>query len=386
MSIARARLLIGGGSLLALSTTLLLLRQSQSTPPSLHAPASASARSDSSAAFPPAPASQTTRVARSDVTSAEPRAIEALLDAIPSQYAARSSRKPAPSAEVERLLVEHVGSPRAAKAVAALRAARVSLMGPEPSSAVASAITATAKADRPAARRYAALEALNLIRPNRRSSEVLAAFQGALDADEPALVSLALLALSQSGPAVEALPDEAMTSLTDDVLELLRHYDPGVRGRALALLAEIPALLAIPRRFEAAERALLDRDPYVRAQAADVLARCREPAAIHRLIQHVGDLALARYELGGFARLDGPTTVAHEVPGRKRVAEAALFAIASLSEMLDGSSRFLVSLGEGRHTDERVLEGARLARAWYAAQQPRIPTALEHGAAPLRTP
>jgi hypothetical protein len=307
-------------------------------------------------------------------TSDDPRVIEASLHAIPSMYAARSTKKLRPDAALERVLAKHVSAERPSTALAALSAARVSLMTERPSDVVTSAISALAAPEQPAARRHAALEALNLVRPDRRAPHVLSAFERALEAKEPSLVSLALLGLSHSRASVEAAPQASRQALATRIDELLRHYDPGVRGQALAVLAEIPTLFAADARFQAAEAASVDRDAYVRARAADLLARCRDPLAIHLLVGHVGDLSLARYELSGWTQLDGThKTLVHELPGRERVAEAALFAISSLSEVLELASPLTLTLGNGHQSDERVLENAELARSWYRAHQALIP-------------
>ena len=306
-------------------------------------------------------------------TSDDPLVIEASLAAILSTYAARSTRKPGPDADLERVLVKHVKSERASTAIAALTAARIALMAEQPREGVTSAIVELAAPQSPPARRYAALEALNQLRPDRRIAHVLVAFEHALDASEPHLVSMALLALSQSGPSLEPLPDPTRARLAQRVATLLGHYDPGVRGGALLALAELPSLIDPGMRLAAAKRAMKDRDPYVRARGADLLARCREPGAIHLLIEHVSDLALARYELRGWSKLDGsPGTLVHELPGRKRVAESALFAIRSLSESLEGASPLTLRLGR-QPSNELVLENAAIARSWYEAHQGVIP-------------
>jgi hypothetical protein len=306
-------------------------------------------------------------------TSDDPRVVEASLTAILSTYAARSTRKPGPDADLERVLVKHVKSERPATAIAALAAARIVLMAEQPRDGVTSAISELAAPQSPPPRRYAALEALNQLRPDRRAAHVLVAFERALDASEPHLVSMALLAFSQSGPSLESLPEPARARLAKRVATLLAHYDPGVRGGALLAMAELPWLSDHGVRIAAGERALADRDAYVRARGADLLARCREPAAIHLLIEHTSDLTLARYELRGWSRFDGsPGTLVHELAGRKRVAEAALVAIRSLSESLDGASPLRLKLGR-QPSNDVVLENAAIASSWYEAHRGIIP-------------
>ena len=392
---SRARVIVAVSSLTALTAAaVLLLRDAETPAPSAADPAAVpglvpseepqrnteSLRAPSlgetaeAATTPPLDKSDAKLLTHLAETSDDPRVVEASLEAISSTYAARSTRKPGPDADLERVLVKHVHAERPTTALAALTAARIALMAEQPREGVTRAIAELAAPEKPAARRYAALDALNLLRPDRRDAHVLTAFERALDAKEPHLVSLALLAVSQSGPSLALAPEANRARFAERVVALLGHYDPGVRGRALFALAEVASLTAASTRFGAGKRGLADREPYVRAQSADLLARCRESAALHLLIEHVADLTPARYELRGWTQLDGkPGLLVHELPGRKRVAEAALFAMQSLSESLDGSPALTLQLGR-QPTDEVVLQNAEFARAWYRANQRSIPS------------
>jgi hypothetical protein len=307
-------------------------------------------------------------------TSGDPRVIEAALREVLSTYSSRSSQKRAPDAELDRVLIRHVHASQPSVAAAALEAARLPLMTEQPSEALTSSIVELAKPERDPARRQAALVALNLIRPDRRAPHVLASFEQALAAREPQIVSAGLLALSQSGSSLLVMPEPTRARVAARVLELAAALDPGVRGRSLAVFAELDWLASLAARYELGARRLRDAHPYVRAQAADLLLRCREPAAIHALIALVGDLAEARYELTGFAELDGsPGTLVHVVPGRRRVAEAALLSIVPLSQSVPRLTPLFLTLG-GRVRDEAsVLQNAEVARSWYRAEAARIP-------------
>lgn len=295
-------------------------------------------------------------------TSQESSAVLAALEGIEKTYAARSPHKAAPDARLERVLLKLAQSPHPSIAMSALSKARIPLMAEAPGSIITEGLIAMSAPDQDPSRRHAALDALNLIRPDRRGTQVLAAFESALSAREAHLVSLALLSLAQSGPSLGS----DLQRLGARVVELSKHQDPGVRGRALAVLAEIEALVDGATRVRVA-REHLERDhPYVRAQAADLVARCRDVTAIHRLIEQVRDLSVARYDLQGFRYLDGsPGSLPHAVPGRKRVAEAALFAIQSLSTQVRGVGSLELTLGGPRIPDELVLENAELAHNWY---------------------
>jgi hypothetical protein len=387
VSFARPHLLLLAVCLPALAVAGLWLRgrnspqasTSSRAPVEQQAPASVQAdlRRPQLAARPAQPEPSAVRsLASLAADSDDPAVVEAAFSSILSTHAARSTKKPGSDAELERAIAKHVKSARASTALAALGAARVPLMSAEPSELVTNAIVEVASPDQPPARRYAGLDALNLIRPSRRSENVLAAFESALDAAEPELVSFALLALSQSRASLETAQKALRSRLAARVLELLGHADPGVRGHALLVLAEVPALVPAEARAALGRTATTDSAAFVRARAADLLARCGDPSAMHALIGLVADLAPARYELRGFTRLDGSAGVlVHELPGRKHVAEAALFALVTLSERVDGTRPLALTLPERTAAPAELLQSAEIARAWYRSSQQRIPSA-----------
>lgn len=306
--------------------------------------------------------------------SDDPRALEAALRSVLTTYASRSTRKPVPDAALEHAIARQLTAEDGAVARSAFAAARVPLMTEAASPALASAIASTVTPERTPARRTLALEALNLIRPDRRGAPVLAAIKQSLAAPEPEVVSQALFALAQSGPSLAALSDADRAELAERVQQLTLHHNPAVRGRALFALAEVAELGTPQVRLDSAVRHLGDPLPYVRAEAANLAARSRDARAVHALLSYVGDLALARYELA-FIDIEGrPAVAEHAVPGRKRVAEAALFAILALSREATVSKHFELTLRGSAESDARVLENAAIVRAWYgdvAAQLPR---------------
>lgn len=307
-------------------------------------------------------------------TSEETHVVLAALDAIQSAYAARSSRKETPDADLESVLSKHLRSPRDDVASAAFAAARVPLLMAAPPEGLTRGIAELCNPEQGPARHYAALEALDSIRPDRRAPHVLEAFERTLGATEPRFLSRALLALAQSGPSLAALPAPDRQRVARRVLELASHADPGVRGRSLAVLSEVESLVDAPTRLGSALEALKDAHPYVRGQAADILGRAAQPSAVHALIEHVGDLAPARYDLRGFTLLDGTTgTLEHVVPGRRRVADVAQLAIVTLAATLPDVSAPVLTMRSRVESDESLARNARALRAWYDANAGRIP-------------
>jgi hypothetical protein len=308
-------------------------------------------------------------------TSEEPLVVEASLDAIQSAYSSRSSRKEAPDADLDRVLLKHLRSSRSGAASAAFRAARIPLMTEQPGAELISGLAELARTAE-APRRLAALEALDLIRPDNRGPEVLETFESALSAREAELVSTALFALAQSEPSLRLEREQAPRRLGSRLLALTGHSDPGVRGRALAALAELDGIAEAEAKSTQAAKLLADGHPYVRAQAADALARLGATWAIHRLIELVEDVSPAFYELTGWTALDGHAgRLVHELPGRKRVAEAALYAIQSLGASTEqAGGAFELSLGRSQN-EGALRENAERAKAWYARARASLPPA-----------
>lgn len=306
-------------------------------------------------------------------TSDETPVLLAALDAIGSAYASRSSRKETPDADLEKVLLKHLRSARDDVASAAFAAARVPLMMATPPDGLTRGLAELAAAGQSPRRRYATLEALDSIRPDRRALHVIETFEQALGAAEARFPSRALLALAQSGPSVASLSEPHRQRIGRRVLDLLGHADAGVRGRSLAVLAEVDAL-APAARWESARAALKDAHPYVRGQAADLLGRAARPAAVHLLIDLVADVAPARYEISGFTEIDDtPGTLEHTVAGRPRVADVAQLAIVTLSSTLEGVSAPVLAPRARGEPEASLLANAEALRAWYHANAERLP-------------
>lgn len=191
-----------------------------------------------------------------------------------------------------------------------------------------------------------------------------------LDNQQPQRISAALEALERRAGQeqnAKAEPDsepEPNAELRRRALELTAHGDPGVRGRALRLLAsrarrrvpawpprgagwgpqngvailtslDQPAYVPVSlwdATLARAWAARVDPHPYVRAEACEALARLGYIQAIHGLMQLVDDQQSSQYELEGFTLEDGKLgKLRHEIPGRSFVSESALHAIQTLS-------------------------------------------------------
>src|SRR5690606_21003158 len=166
----------------------------------------------------------------------------------------------------------------------------------------------------------------------------------------------------QSEPSL--LSSAARQRIGARIADLTNHSDPGVRGRALGLLAKFDGLVAPAERVELLRAALEAEEPYVRAAAADTAGRIGATEVIPRLLALTEDLAVARYDLTGWTNLGGePGRLLHAVPGRQLVAEAALHALATLSR-----GELVLAMSGPRQSPEEIRINAERARAWRHAR------------------
>jgi hypothetical protein len=299
-------------------------------------------------------------------TSSDAVVLEASLDAIQHAYSSRSDNKARPDADLEKVLLQQTQSPSPQVASLAFQALRIPVMTENPRPELVAALCEVFKSSAQAPRRLAALDTLNLLRPDRRSAAVLATFGAALQAPEPYLVSTGLLGLVDSRAALGLASAEFKSELGRKVIELTGHADPGVRGRALHLLAQVEGLVPEAEVAAKGEQLVGDANGYVRGEAAEATGRARQARYIARLVSLTRDMAPTQYELTGWQRLDGsPGTLMHATPGRRRVAEAALFALRELSRGLGSELPRLELVVDGPTlSDEDVLRSAARAEAW----------------------
>lgn len=301
--------------------------------------------------------------------SDDPAATLAALAAIEAAYVARAPGDDPFPPELDREVLRQLGAEHPAVVAKALVAARVPMLAGRPSEELVAIVSGLATAAQPPERRQAALEALSSLRPSQRTPAWLELFEATLRAPEPQLVATALESLLGS-PRVWQDRAELRARWSPILTALAGHSDPGIRGRALAVLALLDGGAASTRAR--ARAALRDPHPYVRAVGCDVLGQTDEAAYVHDLIPLVGDLAEARYDLGGWTRLDGqPGSLPHAVPGRPHVAEAALYAVETLA---DGAIRLPFGGREG--AAERLQLSIRSAQQWYGQERSRLPSPL----------
>lgn len=300
-------------------------------------------------------------------TSDEPHVVQGSLEAILVAYSSRSSKKEAPDADLEKVLLKHLASQENEILAQALAAARIPLMSEDPGDLLPAALVRLASPGHSPEKRRAALEALNLLAPRTRNEKVLACFQETLGAQEPYLIAEALFALENSALSFGDPPGPT-PELSHKVRALTEHMDPNVRGRALSVLTTLRWLTTASERVALGMRGLSDPHPYVRALAADLLGQNGQPEAVHALILHTQDMQVARASIS-YPKLDGTVgEMVHVLPGRKRVAEAALYALIALS-----TDELALAIGGPHQSEETIRNSAQVAERWYEKAKAHLP-------------
>lgn len=298
-------------------------------------------------------------------TSDDPVVIAASLQAIQSSYSHRSPQKEKPDADLDRVLIKHLGSTKPNILGRALMASRISLMRPDPDRQLVEAIVKLAAAHPDGPGRYGVLDALRALRGAARTPEVIDVFRSSLKSREPYVLSIALQGLHDS-----AKNQAQTTELRDRALELTESDDPGVRGRALQLVSALGSNDHAPT-LERVRAALSDEHPYVRAEACEAVARLGDKASIHALMDRIEDKERSFYDLRGWKLLDGRNgNVRHRIARRSKVQEAALAAIAGLSDGQLSLERI-----DRKQRGQALEKNVDLAKAWYVKAKATLPQA-----------
>ncbi len=223
---------------------------------------------------------------------------------------------------------------------------------------------------------YEVVEILTAVHDGAENEEVIAAYVEVLNDSEPHIMSRALFRLRHIS-RVEDAADE----LWDPVLAATEHDDPGVRGRAIELLARLPGWgfsIDEERAQVVGERAVEmfeDENPFVRSRAAGATASVDYVEAVPHLLELIDDHQRNTYDLEGWTQLDGRSgRLHHDGSAWSRVSDAALRALSQM-RFDDRDMRFEYdspSFGSDEEMEEQLSEQADRARAWFEENQAGI--------------
>ncbi|MEM9875264.1 MAG: HEAT repeat domain-containing protein [Myxococcota bacterium] len=251
------------------------------------------------------------------------------------------------------------------KVLAAALKASMRLLGQKPpdDKTVAAVIDLYEKHEKPEGR----LEALEVLRnAQAKGDDVKKTYLDAMKAKEAFIVSRALSDAPSS-------PKEGMM-YWDRAMELLKHEDPGVRGRAAQLIGHLSA--RDPKKGEEAGKALVplleDENNFTKSAAADGLAWAKYMPAVHKIMPLLDNDEENRYDIRGFERLSGgQSRLHHDGSAWSVVRDAALYALKRMSSKTGERFDYKVS-GKTKKADLDMAVAD--AKTWYGKVKGEIPT------------
>lgn len=293
-------------------------------------------------------------------TDDDPRVVRASLEALSRAYSSRSELKEVPDRDLATVLARALVSTDPGILHAAFQAVRIPLMAEGGAPELEQVLAELSLNSSPPVKRYLAIEALDLLPPQKRNGKILDAFASSLDASEPYVRVNALRALEHS---VESIEVGQAPPWLNRVWDLSVDIQPAVRGQALSTLVAFSRYADPQKLGQRLQLGLRDPSPYVRAVAAAALGAIGPPAAIHDLLPLVRDFESSRVELLGWSNFDGTKgSLTLHIPGRPRVSDVALFAIHQKS-----GGAFDLKILPPMAPDTALLANAELVEKWYAS-------------------
>jgi len=251
----------------------------------------------------------------------------------------------------------------------ALEAAPHAVSGKSPHQPVVDRLIEIANDHKSAAARAEAIDRLRLVRNFQQDEKIAEAFLKALDNDKPYVVSKALFGLRLRATGL-VMRDKFLAKAR----QLLKHADPGVRGRA----AELVGRLGAGKEDVAAElEALLeDENPFTRSAATSALAHMGHLSSVRKIIKLVDDTEKNTYDIRDFKTLTGRAGwVHHDGSAWSRVQDAAIRSLERLS--MKTKTRFKADRVDSKDVEGSLKKNARAAKNWYAKVKAELPKAEE---------
>lgn len=304
-------------------------------------------------------------------TSTDPRVQAAALLAMPEVFthAERfTQNRELMGPEYAQIVLMHIRSTTPRVQGAAIRASKTTILGDTPNPEVLAALTDLASNHPSPEGRYEAMEVLWNASTFRTTAALHAPYVAALDAQQPWLVSIALFRIHHGFASSYA----DKPALFAKISALTRHADPGVRGRAADVLADLGADASLRPQVVPLLMGLLDDPhPFVKSEAMGALASMNHKPAIHRIVTFLDDMTSNTYDIQGFNDLLGQAgRVHHDGSAWSRVSDAGLSAIRSFAGRTQTPFRYDVDFHDVEGELRRV---SREARTWYNAHKAEFP-------------
>ena len=297
--------------------------------------------------------------------SEKPDVIRAALRAMSKTHKAGRGGKGgrrAVDADYATVVATHLGSKDDKIVSAALSAAAHALNTGQPDARVLDAVLQIARSHAVDGGRIAAVNVIIKIPHYRRNPRIVAALLQILKDKSPAVLSHTLYQLYQSG--VRELQQKP--AFVNAGLQLVKHPDPAVRGRAVRMLGVLARGNAEVR--DKIRAMLDDKHPYARSIAADALAAFRDVAAIHLLVPKLKDMARNDHHIP-YTTLTGKKSAVAHGARNATVHDTCAAAIEKLSAKLPKPWK----RPSRKHEKSGREQNLASANAWYAKNKGEIP-------------
>lgn len=299
-------------------------------------------------------------------TSEDPKVLAEALDGMSktySSYTRSDKRNPVDEAYVATVS-KHLASEDKAVRYWALQAAGQALIENPDSGPIAS-LNKIASDDKELGARYEALESLAKNRDWDKSDETVQVFLKALE-DEPAVISIALFRLEGKVRSISSKEEFASRTRA-----LLKHQDPGVRGRATKISTQVVADDGQAELASELEGMLKDENAFVRSEAAEALAHLRHLSSTEKIVALLDDHEKNTYDIKFDNLLGRKDTVHHDGSAWSRVDDSALHALETMSVRL-GDKKFTYAKIDYKKVDEDIAREVKRAKDWFKANQAEL--------------
>jgi len=215
------------------------------------------------------------------------------------------------------------------------------------------------------ATRYEVLDTLWVTQKWRSNPKISALYLAALDNKENWVVSESLFRIGTFASSF----NEA-DKLRAKTKELLKHEDPGVRGRAALTYAGMARSDEEKAAAVADVKPLLkDEDAFVRSAAAKALGYTGMKDVVPDIVALLDDTEKNTYDIEGWTRLDGkPGRQHHDGSAWSTVNDAALQSLSSATSRL-GDKRFKSPKISYKTKDEDLKAAVEEAKKWFEANK-----------------
>lgn len=285
-------------------------------------------------------------------------------------YSERNDKKELVTPEYQAVVKKHLNAEDPAVLGRAIEAAPNAIAGANPDKDIIARLAELALDHPQGAARYEAVDALSRAKDFQKNGTVTVALLKALDDKEPYVISTALFRLQF---AAYSLKDKQQ--FFTKARALLKHQDPGVRGRAALFTANAAPDTDKEALGAELHELLSDKDPFVRSAAASALARLKRLASIHKMVELLDDTTKNTYDIRDFKKLTGENGwVHHDGSAWSRVDDAILYALKTITwDMKD--DKFEYRKVNYKTKDDDIAAAVKDAKAWYKKNKGKLPKA-----------